>query len=239
MITIRDWRGNVLREVDAETLKGADLGGAYLRDANLGGADLGGAYLRDANLGGADLGDANLGGADLGGADLGGADLRDANLGGANLRGAYLRDADLRGADLGGADLRGANLGGANLRGADLGGADLGGADLPMVPSIDHIDAAILAAIEAPGNALAMESWHRDGPCGTTHCRAGWAIQLAGYAGYMLEDWVGPAVAGALIYAASGSHPVPDFSATDEDALADLRARAEQATTPDTALATG
>ena len=41
----------------------ADLGGAYLRDAN----------LRDANLGGANLRDADLRGANLGGADLGSA----------------------------------------------------------------------------------------------------------------------------------------------------------------------
>ena len=83
---------------------------AYLR-----GADLGGAYLGDADLRGADLGDAYLGDADFRGADLGGA---------------YLRGANLRGADLGGADLRGANLRGAYLGGADLGGAYLGDADL-------------------------------------------------------------------------------------------------------------
>jgi hypothetical protein len=62
--------------------RGADLGGANLRDADLGGANLGGA-----NLGGADLGDADLGGANLGGADLCDADLGGANLGGANLGG--------------------------------------------------------------------------------------------------------------------------------------------------------
>jgi hypothetical protein len=44
-------------------LGGADLGGAYLRGADLRCADLGGAYL-----GGADLRCAYLGGADLGGA---------------------------------------------------------------------------------------------------------------------------------------------------------------------------
>ena len=37
-----------------EKNKGADLGGAYLRGANLEGADLGGAYLEGANLGGAE-----------------------------------------------------------------------------------------------------------------------------------------------------------------------------------------
>ena len=85
-------------KVCLEKNRGADLGGADLRDADLRDADLGGAYLRDADLRGADLG----------GAYLRDADLRDADLGGAYLGGAYLRGADLGGADLRDADLRGA-----------------------------------------------------------------------------------------------------------------------------------
>ena len=61
-----------------EKNRDADLGGAYLRGANLGGANLRGACLRDADLGGAYLEGANLWDADLGGAYLEGA-----NLGGA------------------------------------------------------------------------------------------------------------------------------------------------------------
>ena len=49
-----------------------------------------GANLRDANLRDANLRGADLYGANLRGADLYGADLRDANLYGANLRGADL-----------------------------------------------------------------------------------------------------------------------------------------------------
>jgi len=86
------------------TLRGADLVGATLRDADLRGADLVGANLRGANLRGA-----NLRGATLWGANLGGADLHEATLWGANLRGA-----DLSRAKLSGARLWGANLGGAN-----------------------------------------------------------------------------------------------------------------------------
>jgi hypothetical protein len=82
------------------------------------------------NLRGADLGGANLRGADLYGADLGGANLRGADLYGADLRGANLRGADLYGANLRGANLGGANLYGVNLRGADLRGANLRGANL-------------------------------------------------------------------------------------------------------------
>ena len=111
----------------------------------------------------------------------------------------------------------------ADLRHANLRHADFG---LPHLPVIPGIDAAILSAIEMGDNALAMGGWHM---CETTHCRAGWAIHLAGPAGYMLEDVIGPSAAGALIYAASGSHPVPDWHTTNEAALADMRARAAKA----------
>ena len=88
--------GVVLHTVNAETLRGANLGGAYLTGANLGGADLYGA---------------NLGGADLYGANLIRAYLYGANLNGANLRGANLSEANLNGANLYGANLRGATMG--------------------------------------------------------------------------------------------------------------------------------
>jgi len=188
------------------------------------------ATLRDAVVRavvvGANLGEANLRGAYLGGADLGGANLGGADLGGANLRGADLGGADLGGANLGRANLRGANLRGANLREANLGGADLREADLRgaigiRAPRLPHIDALILQQLDQPGCQLAMQDWHT---CETTHCRAGWAIHLAGEKGYALEDRVGPGVAGALIYAASRpDQPIPDFCATDDHALADLR----------------
>jgi hypothetical protein len=91
------------------------------------------------------------------------------------------------------------------------------------IPTVDDIDRRILAAIEA-GGTLDMCAWHT---CGTTHCRAGWAIHLAGDAGYELEKAVGPSAAGALIYAASRpGMAVPDFYASSEDALRDIRERA-------------
>jgi Pentapeptide repeats (8 copies) len=82
MIEIRHRKTRrLLRQVEADTLAGADLSGAQLSDADLRGQD-----LRGANLAGACLASA-----DLRGADLRGADLRDANLCGADLRGADLR----------------------------------------------------------------------------------------------------------------------------------------------------
>ena len=138
---------------------------------------------------------------------------------GINLRGADLRDADLRGANL-----RGANLRGVNLRGVNLSGAK----GIPPAPKIENLDGKILAAIEA-GGKLNMSSWH--GPenhwCGTTHCRAGWAIHEAGELGKKLQDAVGPEVAGALIYNdAYPDLPIPDFYCENKEALDDIRKRA-------------
>jgi hypothetical protein len=199
---------------------GADLCGANLGEANLSGADLRGANLRRANLRGANLGEANLSGADLSEANLSGADLREADLCGAGLRRANLSGADLRGANLSGADLSG-----ADLRVADLSRAGLRVADLCVddVPIIENIDSKILAEIEG-GGTLNMSDWHT---CETTHCRAGWAITIAGEAGLALEKSVGSPTAGMLIYVKSSPNlPVPDFYASDEAALADIKKRA-------------
>jgi hypothetical protein len=98
------------------------------------------------------------------------------------------------------------------------------GFDVPVIP---NIDAAILAAVRTPGNCLDMVSWHT---CATAHCRAGWAIELAGDAGRKLEEAVGAAAAGILIYAASRPEkPIPNFYCTDEEALADLELSAASA----------
>ena len=163
--------------------------------------------------------------------------LTGAILTGANLTFADLARADLTGADLTGADLTGADLAGADLTGADLAGADLTRANLaranltdarglPSAPTVPHLHAAILDALKH-GGVLRMRDWHT---CETTHCRAGWAITLAGEAGMRLEREIGPCAAGALISLASCPQLnglVPDFLATDKDALADIRRLAE------------
>jgi hypothetical protein len=82
------------------------------------------------DLRGADLGQANLREADLCGADLFGADLSRANLREANLIGAYLFGADLSAADLSGAYLVAAFLSGANFTGAVFFSTILGNVDL-------------------------------------------------------------------------------------------------------------
>jgi len=158
----------------------ADLGGAYLRDANLRDANLGGANLRDADLRGANLGGADLRDANLWGANLGGADLRGANLGGANLR-----DANLRGANLGGANLGGANLGGANLRDANLGDANLRDANLR---DADLRDANLWGADLGGARVLAVASLLIDGWSTTLwHTDHGYLIQ-AGCHTFTLDE---------------------------------------------------
>jgi uncharacterized protein YjbI with pentapeptide repeats len=239
-----DLRGADLRRANLHgaDLREANLLGANLRGADLTGANLIGADLRGANLRGADLIGANLREAYLRGADLRRANLREANLHGANLREAYLRGANLREAYLFGADLIGANLIGANIRGADLLGANLRGAHLQEanlqganlegmydVPIIPNIHQAVAAACDVPG-ALNMSAWHT---CSTTHCRAGWVVVLAGVAGKALEDKIGTNAAAALIYQASdpAMKRVPNWLASNEDALADIRSCATKVTT--------
>ena len=120
---------------------------------------------------------------------------------------------------------RGADLSGAVLSGAVLRDADLSGAVLREIPVVENIDAKILAAIEA-GGKLKMTDWHT---CKTTHCRAGWAVTLAGEAGLKLEEKFGPAVAGTLIYHASRPDKrIPDFYCDDATAMADIKACAAE-----------
>ena len=247
-LTGADLTGAYLTDAD---LTRADLTGANLADANLTDADLTDADLTRADLTRANLADAyltraNLTGAyltdaDLTGAYLSGANLTDADLTGANLADANLTDADLTRASLTGAYLTGANLTGANLADAYLEEprlrkqtraewlANRASTDAqrasryrdahPDVPVVAHLDAKILHAIEHRGGSLEMSQWHT---CATTHCRAGWAITLAGDPGRALEARLGPSRAGAAIYRASTGR-VPWFYATNEAALADIR----------------
>jgi uncharacterized protein YjbI with pentapeptide repeats len=161
--------------------------------------------------------------AELARQDLRGANLRGANLSYANLSYANLSDAYLSYANLSDANLSDAYLGGANLIGAYLSDAYLSDANLRELLAVPDLDKNILAAIEA-GGKLNMESWHT---CETTHCRAGWAIHLAGEKGTLLEALYGSSAAGALIYAASRpDKPIPDFHASNDIAMASIKADA-------------
>jgi len=233
--------------------KQVDLSHANLPGYPLSGANLNRARLADACLSGADLDHARLAGANLAGAVLSRADLSRADLSGANLSGADLAGAILVGADLSGAELIGANLAGADLSYSSVASANRSGADLsnvrllgccelplsspqfiqsslrramldyrarhPNVPIVDDLDRRILDSITS-GGALDMDAWHT---CDTTHCRAGWAIHLAGNRGYALENSTDAAEAGAAIYLASTGR-LPNFFASHDRALQDIAA---------------
>jgi uncharacterized protein YjbI with pentapeptide repeats len=219
-------------------LAGADLAGAYLARAYLAGANLAraylaDAYLADANLAGAYLAGANLADADLAGADLAGADLAGANLADANLAGAYLADANLADADL--ADAKNVPACTAAVNPSEpyerKPTAERRAEHVqryrernPDVPVVQGLDAKILGVIDSGKGKLNMSTWHT---CKTTHCRAGWAITLAGEAGLALEAKYGPQRAGTMIYRASTGF-VPHFFASDERALEDIRACATE-----------
>ena len=183
---------------------------------------------------------ANLAGANLAGAYLDGAYLAGANLAGANLDGAYLARANLAGAYLAGANLDGAYLAGARSLPHGIAAVDppepytlppetvAAQADRarryreghPEVPVVEQLDVQILARIEANPACFDMRTWH----CGTTHCRAGHAIDIAGPAGYKLERTLDDSArAGAMIYMASVGFVPWFYDRDNEHALADIR----------------
>ncbi|HXJ49292.1 MAG TPA: pentapeptide repeat-containing protein [Candidatus Acidoferrum sp.] len=198
----------------------------------------------------ADLTDADLTCADLAGADLTCADLTRANLADANLTRANLSGADLTDANLADADLtRAKNVpmmpAEASAPGRQPQTHEEWRANRPKnaaeraqryrerhpeVPVVENLDAKILSVIEGGDGRLEMGSWHT---CETTHCRAGWAIHLAGKPGYELEQKYGdPAIAGRMIYRASTGRG-PHFYATNASALEDIkRCAAEQKEAP-------
>jgi hypothetical protein len=130
--------------------------------------------------------------------------------------------------------LKAADANEGNLNGSER---NLIGVQIPIVPNLDR---SILSILEEERGALNMSSWHGTSRqnmtraygwrtdnyrCGTTHCRAGWAIALAGSAGFALEDKFGSWTAGCLIYWKSAGH-IPDFFESEKKAIEDIRQRA-------------
>jgi hypothetical protein len=92
-----------------------------------------------------------------------------------------------------------------------------------VIPAIHQ---AIYAAASQP-EALEMGDWHT---CANTHCRAGWAVILAGKEGKALEKRFGTALAAMMIYDAScpGYRINPcRFYDDNKEALADMKRLAE------------
>ena len=87
-----------------------------------------------------------------------------------------------------------------------------------------NIHQVVYEAASKPG-CLDMGNWHK---CGTTHCRAGWVVHLAGDAGYDLERFHNTSLAAQLIYRKSGYLINPGrFYDNDEEAMADMKKLAE------------
>jgi hypothetical protein len=95
---------------------------------------------------------------------------------------------------------------------------------------VDRLHTTMLKAIGPDGEHLDMTHWHH--PCGTSHCRAGHTVILAGAAGKDLERLVGTGEAARLIAIKScpwlADEGRIDFHCSDDQALADIRACAER-----------
>lgn len=159
--------------------------------------------------------------ADLKNLDFAGALLKNINFFNADLSGAILKDADVSYSDFSHANMSDVDLRGANMRYTTISKENINGIKFGSeVPIIEKIDAKILEAIRQECNQLDMHDWHT---CGTTHCRGGWAIFLAGDAGKALEGKFGAPVAAELIYAASRPNkPIPNFYTSYAVAMADI-----------------
>jgi BTB/POZ domain-containing protein KCTD9 len=128
-------------------LQQADLGEAYLRNAVFDKAQMDMAYLGHADLRSASFRDADMRLVRFQHSDLTGADFRGANLSRARFNQATLINADLRGADLSNATLVGVDLARANLKGVK----NLKFDELLKVKSLEyaHMDDSVLVKVKA------------------------------------------------------------------------------------------
>ena len=206
-----------LQDKDGERLDLSyhDLERLDLSDSPLKRAIFIGAKLRSANF---QL--TNLFEAELEDADLREADFRNSNLREACLSFAMLNRADFRCSTLGGADFVGAAIEGAHLEGAIINDAF----GLPTAPKIENIDRKLLEVLNADKHFLDVKSCYTHE---TTLGRLGWYIKIAEKEGQSLERNYGRSVAGALIFHASYPNKrIPDWYASDEQALEDIRRNA-------------
>jgi hypothetical protein len=94
--------------------------------------------------------------------------------------------------------------------------------NLKVIPVVTDLHQKMYAAASNP-EALNMETWHT---CDNTHCRAGWAVTLAGPEGKELEKFFNTELAAMMIYDASCPgykiNPARFYDA-NEDALADMK----------------
>jgi hypothetical protein len=95
--------------------------------------------------------------------------------------------------------------------------------NLKDIPKLEQPYTKILDAVKSGG--LEMEAWHT---CETTHCVGGWTTTLTPK-GKELESKFGRPLAAELILRASRPEaPLPNFTASNEAAMAFLEARAAE-----------
>jgi len=100
------------------------------------------------------------------------------------------------------------------------------------IPIVENIHQKVYEAVSSKPETFDMGSWHNtEASCGTTHCRAGWVIHLAGEQGYALEKQTSPTFAALQIYKAS-CHELPvspyRFHEPNELAMANMKEYAEK-----------
>lgn len=106
---------------------------------------------------------------------------------------------------------------------------------MPETPIIKNIHQKVLQAVT--DGKLKMDTWHADDAknengeyCGTTHCRAGWVIALAGKAGVEMESIFGTENTALQIYHKSSPNinvsPVKFYN-SNEVAMEDIKRCAE------------
>jgi hypothetical protein len=99
------------------------------------------------------------------------------------------------------------------------------------VPFVENIHQRVYEAIIENPKSFNMGSWHGQNSCGTTHCRAGWVIELAGEQGYALQKQTSPTFAALQIYKASCPElPVSPYRFHESNglALANIKEYAEK-----------
>jgi hypothetical protein len=233
-----DWQG---ADVQGCVLRGLNLAGLQMDNANFAKADLRGAILSRsampqaifshgrldganfswANLMNAQLIGASAPNASFEGAKLTGAVLAMAHLEQANLRGADLRDACCDYANLTAADLTETNLDNASLVGARLDGTDWGSTlwDWTAVPYIPSLDNQLQAR-------LSPMSHQND----LNRLRAELTIEIAGSQGNELRQKLGLWTAASLIATCHGQFIAPYWNLTPAQIQADLAERSYEQT---------
>jgi hypothetical protein len=86
--------------------------------------------------------------------------------------------------------------------------------------TFNGIDKKVLCVIHENCNNLDMSSYHKNGYCGTTHCRAGWEIVLHPQ-GQILEKYLGSWMAATVIHYKSTGNFV-DYFDTSENVMKEL-----------------